>query len=61
MNAPQPLTFTALDGLAFAAERGRLHEQPADLALSANALGPLLELMQLSGTPHPVDLLASVD
>jgi hypothetical protein len=48
MNAPQPFTFSALDCLAFAAERGRLPQQPTDLALCADALGPLLELTQLS-------------
>jgi hypothetical protein len=48
MNAPQPLTFSALDGLAFAAERGRLPQQPTDLALCADALGPFLELTLLS-------------
>ena len=45
MNAPQPLTFAALDGLAFAAERSRLDPT----TLSAGALGPLLEWSGLGG------------
>ncbi len=56
MIAPKPLTFAALDGLAFAAERGRLSEQPSGAELSAGALGPLLELEQLSASgllPRP--------
>lgn len=50
MNALKPLTFAALDGLAFAAERGRLNERPAGPELSACALGPVLELAQLSAS-----------
>lgn len=49
MNAPSPLSFAALDGLAFAAERGRLNDRAEGPALSASALGPFLELIQLSG------------
>ena len=37
-----PLTFDALDGLGFAAERGRL--EASTLALTADQLGPLFEL-----------------
>jgi hypothetical protein len=40
-----PLTFTAVDGLAFAAERSRLS---AARIFSVTALGPIMELMQLS-------------
>jgi len=47
MNGGKPLTFAALDGLAFAAERGRLDGRPADAALTAHGLGPLLEFIQL--------------
>jgi hypothetical protein len=42
------LTFAALDGLAFAAGRGRLNELPEETAFAAEALGPFLELTQLS-------------
>lgn len=41
------LDFVAVDGLAFAAERGRLDKIPASLALYAQRLGPLIELTQL--------------
>ncbi|MEY2395087.1 MAG: hypothetical protein QOF94_1432 [Acidobacteriaceae bacterium] len=45
MNAGNPLTFAEVDGLAFAAERGRLQGYPVDHPLAARALGPFLELM----------------
>jgi hypothetical protein len=50
LNAEEllPLTFTALDGLAFAAMRARLGQGPAK-RLAATSLGPLLELLRLSG------------
>jgi hypothetical protein len=48
MNSPQPLTFAALDGLAFAAERGRLHTQHEMAVLSADTIGPLLEWAGIS-------------
>ncbi len=48
MNTPQSLTFAALDGLAFAAERSRLNEREKRPALFAAALGPLLEWTRLS-------------
>jgi anti-sigma regulatory factor (Ser/Thr protein kinase) len=44
---PQPFTFVVLDGLGFAAQRGRL--QPvAAAAYAATDLGPVLELARLS-------------
>jgi hypothetical protein len=52
----QSLTFAALDGLAFAAQRGRLNELPPDVAYGAGALGPFLELRQLGADgllPYP--------
>ncbi len=48
MRAPQPLTYSALDGLAFAAERGRLAEDSARLDLFARDLGPFLEYVVLA-------------
>src|SRR6266699_5851134 len=42
-----PLTFAALDGLAFAATRGRLRDLPSEPAYAADALGPFLEFTQL--------------
>jgi len=48
MNEPQALTFAALDGLAFAAERGRL-SVGRELHFAAGALGPLIEWNGLSG------------
>jgi anti-sigma regulatory factor (Ser/Thr protein kinase) len=45
MNAT-PLTFTSLDGLAFAAARGRL--SAIDTTYAARSLGPLMEWRQLS-------------
>ena len=47
MNALPPLTYPALDGLALAAERGRLGPNLPVLTLTAAAIGPLLELAQL--------------
>lgn len=48
MNALQPLTFGALDGLAFAAQRGRLKADYEKRSLSAGTLGPLFEWIGLS-------------
>lgn len=49
MNAPAPtLTFAALDGIAFAAAKGRLNGHVAGPALIAAELGPLLELAQFA-------------
>lgn len=48
MNARKPLTFATLDGLAFAAERGRLSDCPDFDELTVRALGPFLELSHLS-------------
>jgi hypothetical protein len=41
------LTFAALDGIAFAASRGRLADTPE---YSATDLGPLIEMLQLART-----------
>lgn len=55
------LDFAAVDGVAFAAERGRLDRIPEALILRASRLGPLLELTQLAmqdrlpATPHWLD------
>src|SRR5438445_4319143 len=44
---PAPFDFAALDGLAFAAERGRLTGRtPA--RMNAVSLGPIIELAQLA-------------
>lgn len=49
VNAPAPtLTFAALDGIAFAAAKGRLNGHVAGPALIAAELGPLLELAQFA-------------
>jgi len=44
-----PLTFAALDGIAFAARRGRLNQLAANGGYSAATLGPFMEWRQLSG------------
>ncbi len=52
---PAPFTFAALDGLCFAAARGRLRPLP-DHAYRLQALGPVLELERLSASgllPQP--------
>jgi hypothetical protein len=68
-----PLTFTAVDGLAFAAQKGRLGRRPSK-AFVVGDIGPLLELRHLSmdgrlapfesvltGTPsHTVDLFTAL-
>jgi anti-sigma regulatory factor (Ser/Thr protein kinase) len=46
----QPFTFAALDGIAFAAARGRLQDLPPHTMFAAGALGPFLELTQLGAT-----------
>jgi len=46
---PQPLTFAALDGLGFAAARGRLQPLP-DQSFVARDLGPVLELARLAAS-----------
>ncbi|MGY3449172.1 ATP-binding protein [Bradyrhizobium sp. USDA 4353] len=54
MPENESLTFSALDGLAFAAARGRLGVAPP---LVAGELGPLIEMVQLARTgllPSPV-------
>ena len=50
MNAAitNPLTFTHVDDLAFAAERGRLDRVASTATFSAFNIGPLLELNQLA-------------
>src|SRR5689334_9355038 len=60
--AVTPFDFKALDGLAFAAERGRLNGLKLPL-MSAVSLGPLIELAQLASTglllaPEHADWLA---
>lgn len=42
------LDFAAVDGIAFAAERGRLDRIPQGLLLHADQLGPLVELTQFA-------------
>lgn len=44
----QPLTFRALDGIAFAAARGRLGRMPPNHVVIE--LGPLVEALHLAGT-----------
>lgn len=41
------LDFRAVDGVGFAAERGRLDQVAASLRLHANRIGPLLEILHL--------------
>jgi len=56
MNTLRPLTFSLLDDLAFAAERGRLTSRPAGFDIVAEQLGPFLEYTLLSRTgllPQP--------
>jgi len=51
------LTFTEVDDLGFAAERGRLNGSPFLTALGVTRIGPILELIHLSfnGTlPNPI-------
>jgi anti-sigma regulatory factor (Ser/Thr protein kinase) len=45
--ALRPLSFLALDGLAFAASRGRLEACRASKTFTAGELGPTMELFQL--------------
>ena len=59
MDAPPPLTFAALDGLAFAAALKRLGALPEGTVYEARALGPFLELSQLAAggfLPRPGDV-----
>jgi anti-sigma regulatory factor (Ser/Thr protein kinase) len=49
MIQPSLFEFTTLDGLAFAAERGRVDGQ-AFPRMAAQKLGPVIELMQLAAT-----------
>lgn len=64
MNSRQPLTFTSLDGLAFAAQRGRLNTAPA---FTTAAIGPLIEWTGLSAAglllplSEPTSFLCSED
>lgn len=44
-----PLDFAALDGIAFAAERGRLHGRELP-RLKAGDIGPVIELFQLAAS-----------
>jgi hypothetical protein len=43
-----PLTFAAIDGIAFAADRGRLNGLPATTRYDVGPLGPFMELRQLA-------------
>jgi len=47
MTAPRFLTFSTLDDLAFAAEKGRLDRLPSGLSIVAADLGPIIEFEQL--------------
>jgi anti-sigma regulatory factor (Ser/Thr protein kinase) len=57
-----PLTFTAVDGLAFAAMKARLSRSPSR-AYAAMALGPRVELLSLSrdGLLPQVDSMSWID
>lgn len=48
MDGREALSFAALDGIAFAAAKQRLHALLTGRAYTANALGPFLEFLQLS-------------
>jgi hypothetical protein len=48
----KPLTFAAVDDLAFAAERGRLQGGSASTVFMPAEIGPLIELAKLSGHGH---------
>jgi hypothetical protein len=57
MNAPIPLTFGTVDGLAFAAAAGRLESAKQDTRYLPTSLGPLIELLHLAAggrVPSPV-------
>lgn len=47
-QVPEPLTFTWVDGLAFAAERSRLTDSGPGTVLTVTNLGPLMELSHLA-------------
>jgi len=54
----EPLTFSSVDDLAFAADRGRLSIRNSVPALRVQELGPFLEYLLLSGAgllPAPAD------
>jgi len=48
LRKAERLTFTAVDDLAFAAERGRLQGKPATSVFVPAEIGPLIELAKLS-------------
>lgn len=57
MNAAIPLTFGAVDGLAFAAAAGRLESAKQDMRYLPTSLGPLIELLYLAAggrLPSPI-------
>ena len=61
-DATKPLEFDDVDGLAFAAARGRLGKAVAVPAYKAGRLGPLVELLHLAAgdrLPNPAEWLAS--
>jgi len=47
--SPSHLTFSAVDDLAFAAQQGRLQGKPVNTIFIPQHIGPLLELVHLSG------------
>lgn len=56
-DPPHHLTFTVVDNLAFAAEKGRFQGKTASKIFVSKHIGPLLELNHLSGN----DLLPPLD
>lgn len=61
-QAQKQLTFGDVDGLAFAAVRGKFDEAKLSTTYAPQRLGPLLELLHLSASghlPRPGDWLAS--
>lgn len=47
-----PLTFSAVDDLAFAAQQGRLRGKPVKKVFTPGRIGPLVELAHLSGNDY---------
>jgi hypothetical protein len=59
-EAPAPLTFGAVDDLAFAVDAGQLNLTQAPFRYIPRTLGPLFELLQLTaGTKLPVSTVRS--
>jgi hypothetical protein len=61
--ASRCLTFTAVDGLAFAASRSRLRNRDSSQVLLAGELGPAMELIQLAadGLVPSLDRMPGLD